>query len=109
MSSMSAEKRLGLKLRALRKQRRLTQEEVAELSGFSIQHVGDIERGQANPTLACLVKLAEVMDLSLPELFTGEEVTEPDIAEMRLALIAFASSASKKQLAIMYALYRGLR
>lgn len=71
--------------------------------------MGDIERGQANPTLACLVKLAEVMEVSLPELFSGGEIPEPDIAQMRLELIAFTSSASQKELAIMYALYRGLR
>jgi len=34
---------------------------------------------------------------------------EPDIAQMRLEQIAYTGSASQKDLAIMYALYRGLR
>ncbi|MBQ4568434.1 MAG: helix-turn-helix transcriptional regulator [Desulfovibrio sp.] len=64
---------MGTKLRELCKQKKLTQEEVAALSGFSIQHMGDIERGQANPTLAYLVKLAEVMGSACRNCFQGEK------------------------------------
>ena len=58
--SMSDEKQLGINIRDLRKFRLLTQDELAERAGFSLQHVGDIERGKANPTLSCLLKLAGV-------------------------------------------------
>ena len=57
---MDDEKQLGINIRELRKLRLLTQAEQAERAGFSLQHVGDIERGKANPTLSCLLKLAGV-------------------------------------------------
>ena len=54
---MDDEKQLGINIRELRKLRLLTQDELAERAGFSLQHVGDIERGKANPTLSCLLVL----------------------------------------------------
>ena len=41
---MDDEKQLGINIRELRKLRLLTQDELAERAGFSLQHVGDIER-----------------------------------------------------------------
>ncbi len=42
---MMAEKALGRRLREQRKKLLLTQDELAEKAGMSVQHVGDIERG----------------------------------------------------------------
>ena len=107
--NMTDEKRLGRKLRELRRQQRLTQEEFAELAGFSIQHIGDIERGQANPTFSCLCRLAEVLGVSVSEFFMEPEQEEPNEREMRHSLLAFITKARKKQLSLFYTLYRGLR
>jgi len=107
--AMTDEKRLGIRLRELRKTRHLTQEEFAELAGFSIQHVGDIERGQASPTFSCLCRLAEVLDVSVSDLFAVPENTEPDETEMRQNLLSFIAQARKKDLSVFDALYRGVR
>ena len=66
------EKQLGKNIRAVRKRRGLTQESLAELSGFSLQHVRDIERGTANPTLSCLLKLADVMSVTVSDFFSPQ-------------------------------------
>ncbi len=47
---MNIQMTLGQQVRALRRQRRLTQEQLAELAGVSLQHIGEIERGQGNPS-----------------------------------------------------------
>jgi len=109
IQTMTDEKRLGRKVRELRKQQRLTQEEFAELAGFSIQHIGDIERGQANPTFSCLCRLAEVLGVSVSDFFMEPEQEEPNEWEMRHSLLAFITRARKKQLSLFYTLYRGLR
>ena len=70
---MTAEKELGLRVRGQRKRLLLTQDELAEKAGLSIQHVGDIERGQANPTFACLCRLAEVMGVNVACFFVDHE------------------------------------
>ena len=87
------EKQLGKNIRAVRKRRGLTQESLAELSGFSLQHVGDIERGTANPTLSCLLKLADVMSVTVSDFFGAEPDREPTEEEKR---IMAANRANRK-------------
>ena len=56
-------------LRAIRKQRALSQNEVAELCDMSERHYGEIERGEANFTLETRVKLCVGLKVTPYELF----------------------------------------
>lgn len=47
----------GDHLRFLRKAKNMAQEKLAEKSGLSVQYLGDVERGKANPTIAILEKI----------------------------------------------------
>ena len=105
---MTAEKELGLRVRGQRKRLLLTQDELAEKAGLSIQHVGDIERGQANPTFACLCRLAEVMGVNVACFFVDHEENEVDVEGMRRTLMSFLQTAKKRQLETFYQLYRGM-
>jgi transcriptional regulator with XRE-family HTH domain len=40
-------------------------------AGIDSKYVQDIERGEANPTLAMLVAIAQALDLTLAELLEG--------------------------------------
>jgi ribosome-binding protein aMBF1 (putative translation factor) len=62
-------RKLGERIRALRGQRKLTQEQLAERAALSVQHLLDLEHGRSNPTLASLIGIARGLDVSLPELF----------------------------------------
>lgn len=57
-------KKIGAKIAALRKERKLTQEQLAEKIGVTVQYLGTIERGKANTTLNRLDKIAEVLGCS---------------------------------------------
>lgn len=61
---------LGAAVRRLRKERQLTQEELAHASGVHISYVGAIERGQNNPAWLTLVKLARALDVTVQQLAT---------------------------------------
>ena len=56
---------IGEVLKNRRKELRITQGHLAELSGISINTLYKIERGQANPSLDILSKLTEVMGLEV--------------------------------------------
>jgi transcriptional regulator with XRE-family HTH domain len=73
--------RLGTRLRALRRARGLTQEQLAERAGLSYKFLGEIERGQGNPTLETLVALAGALDLDVVDLLGPAEprATPPDV------------------------------
>jgi transcriptional regulator with XRE-family HTH domain len=62
---------LGARIRDLRKSTKLTQEGLAAKAGIDSKYVQDIERGEANPTLAMLVALAKALELTLAELVEG--------------------------------------
>jgi len=57
-----------------RKAKGLTQEQLAEQTGLDRSHVGYIEQTgeqQRKPTISTLVKLCEVLDIRLEDLFKG--------------------------------------
>jgi len=68
--------RLGGRVKELRRRRRLTLEELAELSGVSRAMISKLERGEKNPTLVVAAKLAEGLGVTLSQLAGMEERRE---------------------------------
>lgn len=62
-------KKLGQKVASLRKNRGLTQEDLAELSGYSVEFISLIERGINAPTIDGLEKLAKALDVEVDIIF----------------------------------------
>lgn len=62
---------LGKRIRALRKEAKLTQEELAERAGLSANYVGEIERGERNPSALALFALARGLGVQPGTLFAG--------------------------------------
>jgi y4mF family transcriptional regulator len=56
---------LGNKIKSRRKSLQITQPDLAEMAGISLNTLYKIERGQANPTVGILVKLADVLGMEL--------------------------------------------
>ena len=63
------QRRLGARLRALREDRALTQEQAAEQIGLHSNHLQRLERGAANVTLATLVALSLAYRVYIRSLF----------------------------------------
>jgi transcriptional regulator with XRE-family HTH domain len=64
---MDPRKQLGLNLRALRKARGLSQERFALEHDIDRTYVSGIERGQRNPTVTVLQRLADALGMALSE------------------------------------------
>ena len=58
-------KRLGQTIKSRRKELNITQPHLAELAKVSTNTLYKLERGQGNPSLAVLNKLAEVLGMEL--------------------------------------------
>ena len=56
---------IGETIRQRRKELRITQPHLAELANVSVNTLYKVERGQGNPSLDVLTKLAEVLGLEL--------------------------------------------
>lgn len=69
------ELRIGEKLKKLRRERDLTQEELAAHIGISFQAISKWERGDGYPDITMLPTLARYFDVSVDELIGMEEIT----------------------------------
>ena len=63
-----------LKIREYRKQRKLTIKELAAMTGMSISYISQVERGEIDPSLSSLRKIASVFQLPLYMLLDDEEI-----------------------------------
>lgn len=60
---------IGLKMMFYRKQRGLTQAQLAELTSFSRNHIQQIETARAVPSVAALLDIAKALGISIVDLF----------------------------------------
>ena len=63
------EKRFGAKLAYIRKARKLSQIQLAELVNMNFNYIGQIERGEANVTIKTIKNLANALNIEVKELF----------------------------------------
>nr|WP_290492519.1 helix-turn-helix transcriptional regulator [Alcanivorax sp.] len=66
-------------LRAYRKSKHLSQEELADMCDLHRTYVGSVERGERNVTLSSLETLASALGVSVPELLTKRAFEDDDI------------------------------
>jgi transcriptional regulator with XRE-family HTH domain len=69
---------LASNIRALRHQKNLSQEELADLCGLHRTYVGSIERAERNATLSTLDTLASALKVSVPDLLTKKDIYSDD-------------------------------
>jgi transcriptional regulator with XRE-family HTH domain len=60
---------LGRRIRSLRIQKKWTQQKLGEKADINYKFLGEIERGQQNPSFGVLAKIAAALNVDLPELF----------------------------------------
>ena len=76
----------------------MTQEQLAERSGLSYKFIGEIERGDANPTIATVDRLAAALDVDMSTLFkqtpqrqtTEYQISRHELLRVREALESIA-------------------
>ena len=82
--------KIGSFLKALRKEKNLTQEALAEQLGVSGRTVSRWETGCNMPDIGILVGIAEFYDISIPEIIAGERKSEKMDQETRETAAAMA-------------------
>jgi transcriptional regulator with XRE-family HTH domain len=65
---MDMRKLVGQNVRRIRQKKGLTQEQFAEVSGFSQPYISSLERGRRNPTVVTLYELATALGVGHMEL-----------------------------------------
>lgn len=82
--------RIGAFLKALRKEKGLTQEQLAEKLNVSGRTISRWETGSNMPDIGTLVELAVFFDVSIPEIISGERKSESMNQETKETAAAMA-------------------
>jgi transcriptional regulator with XRE-family HTH domain len=94
--------RVGAALAALRQSRGLSLDELSRLAGVSKSMLSQIERHQANPTVAVVWRLAAALGVGIGELLGGERPAAPLLATVPAhATPTLASPDGKCELRIL--------
>jgi len=92
-------RQLGLRVRLLRDQNGMTQEDLAVKAGITWHFVSSIERGIKTGTLETLAAIATALDVTLSELFL--DVDRPLPRELKRVTTALAGRSPEAQRAIL--------
>ena len=65
--------KFGKNLRFIRRQRDLTQEQLAELMGLSVEFISNVERGINAPSFNTLEQFEKVLDMPVSEMFRFQD------------------------------------
>ncbi len=65
-------KAMGQRIKSRRKKLLLTQEEIAEQLNISVKHFSEVERGLSGLSIENLIKLSDIIGLSLDYMIKGD-------------------------------------
>ena len=90
--------RIGLRVRALRRAKGLTQAELADRAERSNEAISGLERGRYRPTLDTLIAVAEALEVPVAALLEGGRTDNPKRARLLATLAATSRSLSDADL-----------
>jgi len=94
---------LGRRIRTLRTAKGLTQQELGNRADVDYKFIGEIERGNMNPSFKVLVKIAKTLDVELPEILRFEqEISDKKELESRITKILETLSVEKLQNVLLH-------
>lgn len=76
MDEKQLKKLFGQRVKTLRKSQNLTQEQLAELIWMDPQHLCKMENSSHFPTLKNIIKLADVLNIDIKDLFSYDNIEE---------------------------------
>lgn len=95
---------LGKRIRALRKAKGMTQEELAVVAESGSKYISEVERGEANLTVNLVDKIASALDVETSLLFANDH--EAGRKELESELIKMITESSDEQVKLLYRITR---
>lgn len=89
--------RIGDTIRSLRKERRISQDELGERSGLHGKYIGEIERGEKNLTVDSLKKLTSALGTTLEQFFCHIDPANEQSSAILFDIISRVSNLSEDE------------
>jgi transcriptional regulator with XRE-family HTH domain len=107
MEARQVQTLLGRRIKALRLRQDLTQEALGERAGLNYKYLGAIERGERNPSLKQLLKIAQALKVEPHELLVVEQ-EEPSAPKLRAMIQDLLRDAERAELQLAYKLLKAV-
>ena len=102
---MNTKELLGLKVKAIRKQRKITQEHLSEHIGVDNGYISKLEVGQNFPSIGTLEKIANAINVDLAELF---QFTNEKNTDCKSEILRIYDILSREKQLTLYKVAKGL-
>ena len=102
---------IGQRLRALRKERALTQDKLGELAGLSGKFIGEVERGQKSISIDSLYAVAVALQTPLPSLVdvrVGDHAAAPPSEDVERIYALMAGPHRQEEVRRAYNVLRAM-
>lgn len=108
--SESVEEQIGSHIARLRKEREITQEQLAELVNMAPETISRIERGASVPSLKTLEKISEALHTSLKMLFDFKyrQETTSAIEKESMKLLAYLKAKKAGDIKMGHRILKGI-
>lgn len=105
ISEKNLSKSLGVLIKDYRKQKGLTQAQLAKLVGLSTRHIGKLEDGTYIPKLSTYLNISKVLDFEIEELKTLQKYT-PRTGEVQI--LQLLKKMNTQELMLSYKLLKAI-
>lgn len=99
-------KLLGKRIQELRKARKYTQEELAEIVGIGTPNISNFETGKFSPAIETLERLAKALNVEVYELYLFKPLKSSDEIKKELEI---AMNSDEKILRMLYKFYLSIK
>ena len=102
---MQTSELLGLRIKEIRKQKHITQEELAEMVNLDFGYISKLEVGRNFPKIGTLENIAKALDVELAEFFRFSSLKEENLKD---EIIKIYDKLSKDKQYTLYRVAKGL-
>ena len=88
--------KFGQRIRKLRKARGLSQEKLSEMLDISVTHMSHIETANTKMSFSLIIKIAEVLDVSLDYLVYDKQRNENSFSQQIAEVVSGCSDKEKR-------------
>lgn len=88
---------IGKRVREIRKQRHISQMELAELTGLSVSYISHIETAYKHASLSSLIQISNALGITMDELLNGNQLFNPTEYQTDIDLVMADCTANEKR------------
>lgn len=92
------QEQIGKFISELRKEKNMTQEELASILGVTNKSISRWENGKTMPDISLLNTLASILNCTIPELLNGRKMTKEELIDLRETINHLIEYESNRQI-----------